>query len=392
VRVTATVICETIHDASAWNTAVLSLPHPHVLQSWQWGAFKARHGWTPTRLVWRDSAPPRTGDPPRSPAGSPLRAAASVLHRRASPLPFSVLYVPKGPLLDWHAAVLADRVLADLEAVARRQRAIFVKIDPDVPADDTAVVTLLRQRGWRPSAEQVQFRNTLLQDLTLGEDELLAGMKPKTRYNVRLAARRGVIVRPGCQGDLPLFYRLYAETAARDGFIIRPFAYYEDAWGGFIDAGLAQLFLAEHDGQPLAGVLIFRFGPTAWYMYGASRTAGRELMPNHLLQWEAMRWARAQGCRIYDWWGAPDRLDESDPMWGVYRFKEGFGARFVAHIGAWDFPVSRPLYWLYTVAMPRYLDLLRRRHKADDRPTTNDQRSSALIVRPSSFVYPMADD
>jgi lipid II:glycine glycyltransferase (peptidoglycan interpeptide bridge formation enzyme) len=348
------VICEAIRDAGEWNTAVLSLPNPHVLQSWEWGDFKARHGWTPTRLVWRD------GDPP----WSPVLAAASVLRRRASPLPFGVLYVPKGPLLNWGDAAHCDRVLADLETAARRRRAIFVKIDPDVPADDVAVVTLLRRRGWQPSAEQVQFRNTLLQDLTLDEDELLAGMKPKTRYNVRLAAKKGVVVRPGGRTDLPLFYHLYAETAARDGFIIRPFAYYEDAWGSFIDAGLARLFLAEHDVQPLAGVVVFRFGPTAWYMYGASRSAGRELMPNHLLQWEAMRWARAHGCTTYDWWGAPDRLDESDPMWGVYRFKEGFGARFVAHIGAWDFPVSRPLYWLYTVAMPRYLDLMRSRHRS----------------------------
>ena len=86
-------------------------------------------------------------------------------------------------------------------------------------------------------------------------------------------------------------------------------------------------------------------------------------MPNHALQWAAMRWAKAAGCTRYDWWGAPDVLDESDPMWGVYRFKQGFGGEFVPHIGAWDYPTNRPLYWAYTAAMPKVLDFMRRRRR-----------------------------
>lgn len=336
-----------VRQRDEWNAALLRLPRPHVLQSWEWGAFKERHGWTATRLLFEAD-------------GRPLIAAA-VLRRRVAPFPFAVLYAPKGPILDHTDRDNLAIVLDELERLARRERAIFVKIDPDVPRENTEVQRLLQERGWRPSAEQIQFRNTLLSDLTLSEEELLARMKPKTRYNVRLAARRGVVVRPGSRTDLPLFYQMYAETAARDGFIIRPYAYYEDAWGSFVEAGLAQMFLAYYD-EPLAGLIVFRFGPTAWYFYGASRDCHRELMPNHLLQWEAMRWAKAQGCTVYDWWGAPDVLDESDPMWGVYRFKEGFGGRFVEGIGAWDFPTSKILYRLYTTLMPRYLDWLRRRH------------------------------
>jgi lipid II:glycine glycyltransferase (peptidoglycan interpeptide bridge formation enzyme) len=86
-------------------------------------------------------------------------------------------------------------------------------------------------------------------------------------------------------------------------------------------------------------------------------------MPNHLLQWEAMRWAKAQGCSFYDMWGAPEKLDETDPMWGVYRFKMGFRGEFATWLGAYDWPVSTPIYWLYTTAMPRVLDLLRWRHR-----------------------------
>jgi lipid II:glycine glycyltransferase (peptidoglycan interpeptide bridge formation enzyme) len=122
----------------------------------------------------------------------------------------------------------------------------------------------------------------------------------------------------------------------------------------------------------VAGLILFGFGATAWYMYGASSERQRNLMPNHLLQWEAMRLARARGCATYDLWGAPDVLEESDALWGVWRFKEGFGAHFAPHIGAWDFPVSRPLYRLYAEAMPRVLDWMRGRHRQG---AANESRS-----------------
>jgi lipid II:glycine glycyltransferase (peptidoglycan interpeptide bridge formation enzyme) len=190
-------------------------------------------------------------------------------------------------------------------------------------------------------------------------DEILAAMKSKWRYNVRLARRRGVTARQGTLADLPLLYQMYAETAARDGFVIRPEEYYHDAWGNFIEAGLAQPFIAEAENEAIAAVIIFQFGKRAWYMYGASRNVHREKMPNHLLQWEAMLWAHEQGCTVYDMWGAPDVLTESDPMWGVCRFKQGFGCEFTEHIGAWDFAISRLGYWLYSNVMPRALAAMR---------------------------------
>jgi len=171
-------------------------------------------------------------------------------------------------------------------------------------------------------------------------------------------------VRDGTAADLPAFYRMYVDTGERDGFLVRPYPYYESIWSQFLAGGLAHLLLAELDGGFVAGLMLFRFGGTAWYFYGASTARGREAMPNHALQWAALRWAKASGCTRYDWWGAPDVLEESDPMWGVYRFKAGFGGEFVPWIGAWDFPVNRPLYWLYTAAMPRFLELARRRHRA----------------------------
>jgi lipid II:glycine glycyltransferase (peptidoglycan interpeptide bridge formation enzyme) len=275
------------------------------------------------------------------------------------------MYTPKGPILDYGSLDLLEQVLEHLENLARETRALFVKIDPDVlvgTAEGEAVMALLRRRGWGFSQEQIQFRNTMLVDLGLSPDEILAGMKSKWRYNTRLAVRKGVVIRRGGLEDLPLLYRMYAETSVRDGFVIRSHEYYTDAWGSFIRAGLAQPLIAEVEAKPVAMVVLFRCGHIAWYVYGASLDVHREKMPNHLLQWEAMRWAQEQGCTVYDMWGAPEVLDESDPLWGVYRFKQGFGGQLVRHIGAWDYPVSRPGYWLYAKVMPQVLTMMRWRH------------------------------
>jgi lipid II:glycine glycyltransferase (peptidoglycan interpeptide bridge formation enzyme) len=350
-----------IQDPDEWNRLLLTLPGPHLLQSWQWGELKAGVGWTPARWMW-------AGDDGKA------AAAAQVLRRPLRLLPqIAVLYAPRGPCLDYSDKPLRQKVMADLEGIARRSGGIFLKVDPSFPlgtgipeapiAEDPVAVDLAA-RGWRPSREQIQFRNTMTIDLTRGEEALLHGMKQKTRYNIRLAERRGVRVRPGTLNDLGLLYRIYAETSLRDGFIIRHEEYYRQAWGSFIQSGMAQIFVAEVQGEPVAAIVVYRFGRTCWYLYGMSREAHREDMPNHLLQWEAMRWARTQGCHTYDFWGAPDRLAPEDPMWGVYRFKEGFGAQLVRTIGAWDFPV-RPIFCaIYTRLLPRILALMRARGRA----------------------------
>jgi lipid II:glycine glycyltransferase (peptidoglycan interpeptide bridge formation enzyme) len=342
-----------VNDAATWDAALLDLPQPHILQSWAWGELKAQTGWSARRLLWRRD-------------GRPAAAAALLVRRVTARLPVAVAYAPRGPLLGEPDAALAEAVVERLEAEARRAGALFVKADPDVRADapeGEAFVALLARRGWVFSPEQIQFRNTMVNDLTPDEGSLLAAMKPKWRYNIRLAERKGVVVRDGSAADLPAFYRMYVETGARDGFLVRPYDYYRQVWERFLADGLAHVLLADVESQPIAGLILFRFGPTAWYFYGASTAQARDYMPNHALQWAAMRWARAAGCTRYDWWGAPDVLDESDPMWGVYRFKSGFGGDFAPGIGAWDFPVNPLLYRGYTQAMPRLLDLARRRHR-----------------------------
>ena len=340
-----------VSNPSEWDNALLSIPYAHVLQAWAWGEIKARHGWSAQRIIFSEN--------------DSVCAAAQILRRPLPHTPFGVLYVPKGPALDFENTELFARVLAELENIARKQRAIFIKIDPDVRVTQNAA-QILKQRAWRVSDEQIQFHNTVTLNLARGEDEILAAMKPKWRYNIRLAEKKGVQVETPDKPDWKMFYDLYAETGARDGFLIRSFDYYRDVWTTLSNAGQAKLFFARVGGEAIAGLILFWYGKRAWYFYGASRSAHRDLMPNHLLQWKAMCWAKARGCAEYDFWGAPNQLEESAPMYGVYKFKMGFGGEFVERIPAHDFVVNRALYWAYAEARPRYLARLRGKSSANE--------------------------
>jgi peptidoglycan pentaglycine glycine transferase (the first glycine) len=324
--------------AEAWNASLAAMADATVLQTYQWGELKAAFGWRPLRV--------------ESEAGM-----AQVLLRRT---PVGVIaYVPRGPALpagDRRAHL--GRLLEPVHAACRAAGAFALKLEPPW-RDDAARRDDLAELGFRPSGQTVQPPSTAIVALDGSEDAILGRMRPKTRYNVRLAAKKGVTVRQGTAADLGAFGALMAQTGSRDGFAVHPTAYYERAHALFAPAGLAALLLAEHDGALLAGLMAFAFGDTAYYLFGASSDEQRNLMPTYALQWEAMRWARASGCRYYDLWGIPDEVGrdpapymEDDPparqgLWGVWRFKRGFGGEVVRHVGAWDF-VYRPLaYRLY---------------------------------------------
>ncbi|GAB4521614.1 MAG: peptidoglycan bridge formation glycyltransferase FemA/FemB family protein [Anaerolineae bacterium] len=347
-----------ITDPAQWNTPLRALPYAHVLQTWEWGDFKRETtGWQPTRLQFQQNGQ--------------IVAMASILTRRVGPA--SVMYVPKGPVLDYSNLELVRYVLGYLRNYAKKRGAIWLKIDPDVVAatgvpgedDDTphatgeAITPLLKAGGWRCSNDQVQFRNTILIDLTKSEDDLLAEMSQNTRRKVRTAEKKGVTLRAATLNDLDTLYALYRITGERDAFLIRPPGYYEKAWRDFMQAGLAHALLAEFEGEPIAHVILFHFGQKCWYFYGASANDHREKMPTYALQWEAMRWAKAQGYTLYDMWGAPDDFNEADTMWGVYQFKRGFRGTVTRHIGAWDAAPNTLLYNMYTELWPRILNRMR---------------------------------
>jgi peptidoglycan pentaglycine glycine transferase (the first glycine) len=364
-----------IRNASQWNELIESLPGAHAFQTWEWGQVKSQFGWESHPILWRDGS-------------GEVAAAALVLQRTTRlggfAMHLSVMYIPRGPLMDWSDVELVKQVLADLRNFAKKKGAIFLKIDPDLPVgfgvpgespkanpEGELVQEVLKDSGWVFSDEQVQFKNTVVIDLAEDEEALLMRMKSKTRYNIRLAGRRGVTVRSGGVEDNPLLYQMYAHTSVRDDFLIRSENYYHTVWETFFEAGLAEPLIAEVEGKPVGAVVIFRFGGRAWYIYGMSLDEHRDLMFNHLLQWEAVLRSKAVGCCAYDMWGAPDDFNEEDPLWGVYRFKDGFGGKVVRTLGAWDIPLRPLVYRLYSRVLPRILGWMRRRGKSETKRSMN---------------------
>jgi peptidoglycan pentaglycine glycine transferase (the first glycine) len=372
-------------ERNIWNSLISSLPYPHFLQSYEWGQVKAQYGWHPFYAVWDSDGRWKVESEPALLSIFRSPAAAALILKRTIPMGgmsarLSILYAPKGPLLDWTNEALRNRVLNDLQTFAKKEGAIFLKMDPDVvlgrgvpaqendviDADGQTVMSEMKQRGWRYSLDQIQFKNTVLIDLSLSQEELLARMKQKTRYNIRLAEKKGVSLRIGTQGDFGMLYKMYAETSVRDGFVVRDEGYYQTVWSSFMNSKepTCEPLIAEVDGEPVAAIFVFYFAERACYVYGMSRDAHREKMPAYLLQWEAIKRAKARGCSVYDLWGAPDVFDESDSMWGVYRFKEGLGGKVVRTLGAWDFAPNPFWYKLYSEIIPRMLDVMRSRGKA----------------------------
>ena len=361
-----------LSESAQWHKIIQEIPgaQAHIFQSWQWGQFKGEFGWQAERFTWQNSP-------------GEIIAAAQILTRQVNLLgmKFKVAYCPKGPILDWQDETAVRQVLDDLQSYARQENAIFIKIDPDVPLgwgipDDAQAVetgsgrtlrTNLMERKWQFSQDQIQFRNTVLIDLRKSDDELLAAMKQKTRYNIRLAERKGVNIRVGNENDLELLYRMYASTSMRDNFVIRSEAYYTRLWATFIAAGMAAPLIAEVNDEAIAAVFVFHFDGYAIYLHGMSIEAHREKMPNYLLQWQAMLHAQSLGCHTYDMWGAPDEFNENDSLWGVYRFKDGFAGNVLRTLGAWDFPAQPKLYRFYTNILPRILNVMRRRGKNETR-------------------------
>ena len=316
---------------------------------------------------WRASRILLLGD------GLPL-AGAQILFRPLFPglrKPVAA-YIPKGPILPperWEAEE-GRTLLEAIHARAREEGAFFLKVEPDwvestwppSSAQRTAFHRQLQSSGFIP-ARTVQPRSTIILDITVPEEEILARMKHKTRYNIRLASRKGVRVRRGSIEDISTFYRLLEVTSKRDRFGIHTFDYYRRAMELFSPSGDVVLLLAEYESETLAGLMAFKWGRRAYYMYGASSDLHRNLMPNHLLQWEAILWAKSAGCLTYDLWGIPDEVgqeperywedppDRSGGLWGVYRFKRGFGGTLVRYTGAWDYVYSPALYGLYRLAL-----------------------------------------
>jgi lipid II:glycine glycyltransferase (peptidoglycan interpeptide bridge formation enzyme) len=270
----------------------------------------------------------------------------------------SIAYIPRGPVVDWEDSDTAAQLWLEIEAAARRRHAWACWVEPEAP-DGSVAEGCLAEAGFTPAAQTIQPRSTILVDISPPEDDILMAMKSKTRYNIRLSGRKDVTTHEGDIDDIAIFYDLIEETGERDEFGVHSEDYYRRAFELFSSRGEVALILAEYQGEPLAGLLVFALGETAWYITGASSNRHRNRMPAYAIQWAAIRWAKSRGCNTYDLWGIPDADEEtleaefterSDGLWGVYRFKRGFGGEVVRYTGLWE----KSLHPLYQVASQLY--------------------------------------
>jgi peptidoglycan pentaglycine glycine transferase (the first glycine) len=305
-------------------------PKGHFMQSPQWGRIKSDWKWE--AVVQRDE-------------GGKIKAGVSVLIRKVPGLPYTMMYSPRGPVCDLHDKDTLALLVAGVRALAIKYKAYIYKIDPDIPVSDTLFAQHMRSFGFRLSDngknfEGVQPKFVFRLDIReKTEDEIFALFHQKTRYNIRLAQRHDVAIRVRDETYLDELMPIMVETGRRDGFATRPKSYFERLLKELGEK--ARLYIAYYQDKPVAGAIASQYGDKTWYLYGASSSKYRNIMPNHLLQWEMIRWAVSSGCRIYDFRGVSGDLREDNPLYGLYRFKKGFGGEFTEFIGEFDLILNR---------------------------------------------------
>lgn len=331
-----------VRDQAAWDRFIQADPWNAFPQAWAWGEFQVTRGKTVVRLALVDDR------------GKWLVAGQAIWYPKRYGTGY--WFFPRGPIFAPHILEPREPFCLFLEELLKMQlphKGLFFRVEPPL--------TLEEGRGMMPLRMQrthaVEPASTILVDLAETEEELLAAMHPKTRYNIRVAERHGVTVRSGAsEADLKLFLRLTAETAERDKFVSHDDAYLRATFEALAPTGFVRLRFAEWQGKCLAANMEISFGETVTYLHGSSSSEDRQVMAPYLLHWEALKAAKKEGAALYDLYGTNPRLQSSvyyKPSWeGITRFKRGWGGKEVDLMGTWDLPVNKLLYYL---AFPKLL-------------------------------------
>lgn len=320
-------------------------PKGHFAQSSLWGKQKPAWVWKAVAVRGADGR---------------IVGAMSMLIRKMPIFGASMMYICRGPVCDLEDRETFAQLLEGAKALAKAHKSYVIKIDPDVPKENQAFFELLQSFGFRLMQEGKNFESIqpkFVFRLFLNgrsQEELLASFTQKTRYNIRLAGKKGVEVRVCGQEMVEPFTKIMVETGMRDNFVTRDAEYFSNLLKNLGEH--ARLYMAFHEGQPIAGTLAIWFGDKVWYLYGASSNEHRNLMPNYLLQWNMIQWAQEKGCRIYDFRGVSGDLSEDNPLYGLYKFKKGFNGEFTEFIGELDLVLDKKMYW----AIKKATDLRKR--------------------------------
>ncbi len=241
--------------------------------------------------------------------------------------------------------------------LADKYNAFVLRMEPDVEKSDEKYREIMEDLGFSIKDDSKDFRDEIqprfVFQLNLkgkDKDTIFSEFQSKTRYNIRLAMKKGVEIREGSREDLKVFYDIMVETGKRDNFLIRSLSYFEKMYDELVPQGHMKLLMAYHEGQAISGIIPIMYGNKTWYLYGASSNTKRNLMPNYLLQWTMIQEAIDNGNDMYDFRGVSGVVDENHPQYGLYRFKKGFNARFVEFIGEVYMPYKPLKYKLYKFA------------------------------------------
>jgi peptidoglycan pentaglycine glycine transferase (the first glycine) len=337
-------------DRNRWDNFVINSHCGHLMQSSKWGDYKAALGWKVLRIGIE--------------CNGQIVAGAQVLLRPLPLLPMMIAYIPKGPIIDPQNQDTVVKLLSAIHRRVRSRRAIFLRIEPNL-LDDSCIHTFLMNHGFQRSFKTNQPRCTLVISLSDGEDAVMSSMRKKTRKLIRRAVHEDVEVISGTSEDIDDFYNTLRFAAKAKGFSIHNRAFYGQAWRVFRETNSVQLLLAKYQGETAAAKMVFVFKDRSMHLWGGTSFIGRNTHASYLLQWEAIRWAIARGCKQCDLWGIPDEIgdmlvkgqdipkDKVDRLWGVYVFKRGFGGEIESYVGAYDYVYSPFVYSVGTKILMR---------------------------------------
>ncbi len=290
-----------------------------------------------------------------------IKGSLAVMIRKMPLVGRTLMYGCRGPVCDLDDRETFAQLLEGAKALAKEYKSYVIKLDPDVPSSNTAFADLLHSFGFQSKEggknfEAIQPKYVFRLNVAgKTEEEIQAGFHQKWRYNIRVAQKKGVEVRICGKEMIPAFADLMLTTGVRDGFVTRQPSYFSAMLDNLGEH--ARLYMAFHEGLPIAGALAIHYGDKVWYLYGASSNEHRNLMPNYLLQWRMIQWALETGCRIYDFRGVSGDLSEDNPLYGLYRFKKGFGGDFTEFVGEMDLVLNRPVYTFVEKSTSLFKDL-----------------------------------